>query len=139
MQSLSVTSTTNTMDIKRALVKKQGKKWYFHRSGPTNVKSSVNAYQADFQECLKISVMASITFWNIKKKRQEKSCSLKQEFTIYKTTPYINILHTILWQIKSKLIYAETINKDKKYIPNTSYSNFRKTINKITRKKLLSK
>jgi hypothetical protein len=36
-------------------------------------------------------------------------------------------------------IYAETLNKDKKYIPNTSYSNFRKMISKITRKKLICK
>jgi hypothetical protein len=36
---------------------------------------------------------------------------------------------------KQAEIYAETLNKDKKYIPNTSYSNFRKTINKLTIKK----
>jgi hypothetical protein len=62
MQSLHVISTTNSMDITRAMVKRPGKKWSFHRSGPTNVKNTVDAYQADVQKCLKIFVVASVTF-----------------------------------------------------------------------------
>jgi hypothetical protein len=61
---------------------------------------------------------------------KEKLRSFKQEFTTHKTMPYIKKLTKLILSQQASG-YVQTLESDKQYIPNTSYSNFRKTTNKI--------
>jgi hypothetical protein len=66
----------------------------------------------------------------MKSKYKEKSHSLKQEFTTHKTMPYIKKLTKLILSQQASG-YVQTPESVKQYIPNTIYSNFRKTTNKM--------
>jgi hypothetical protein len=95
-----------------------------------NVNREHNSYQAYVKKCTKNTCQCFNYNSKMKSKFKEKSRSFKQEFTTHKTMPYIkNLIKLILSQQASG--YVRTPESFKQYIPNTSYSNFRKTTNKI--------